>query len=330
MARRVAIIDEVGALLESGCVEPHLSGDTASAEGAIDTVAASVLRKGIYAKMKILLQITGELCTGPEQLMNNFRDQNSVDIIGGYIQCLPLFDENIVLTRLLIRAHANIFGDLGVEVMAEAQNGRLEMLLETFRDSDTRITYGGNDEVVNSGRDLLSTLNTLLVLSSERKVELNSLSVQFRIAASNHNLAMFCIDAHLFERAYEFSRDGILVSDSFVSAEFGNMQLHKYVSMHAALLSVHAQCLHMRGQSEKATEASSQAIKYASTVYNTVNTEKNIYCGELFNHYLKRVQIVGRDVAALKDITWKIEVLRKECHIELNDVQRHFISGVLL
>jgi hypothetical protein len=293
----------------------------------------------LFTKMKQLFQITSELCTGREQLMKwtSKLDEGGCHIIisqhnnAYYDTCIRYFEDNIQLTKELIRIPVTVFESVGIELLAEAQNSRLEMLLDYYadndrdrgRDSDSVI----EEEVVESGRDLLLTLKNLMELSSQQKVNLNPRSVMFRIAASNYNLAMFCLGAQRVGLAFEFSQEGLLTSVHFVSDDFRNF--YSFISMHAALLSTQAYCFYLQGNHKDAIAMSTLAILYAKNLYQTVYTEKNIYCGELFDHYLKRIHIVESRLDALRDVAHNIETLSEDCHIELSTAQQDFIYDTL-
>ena len=306
--------------------------------------------EALFTHMKHLLQITSELCTGPEQLMERLisrSDDISGDNLGGaatlnkeyYNECLSYFERNIDLTKELMAMNTNnvesSFAFLGVEVLAEAQNTKLEMLLRYY--SATAVDGGehsngfsgveGVEGVVETGKEILLTLNTLLELAHEDKVHLNSQSVLFRIATSHYNLAMFCLGHRKVDLAKTFARHGVPISAQFVSNEVGRFP--KYMSMHAALLSCSAQCLSLSGEHDHAIELSTSAIHYATYLYKTVVTEKNIYCGELFEHYLKRLFVIESDVNDLKYALRNIDMLKNDCHIELSAGQDHIISLAL-
>jgi hypothetical protein len=319
------------------------------------------LGAALFNKMKQLMQITSELCTGREQLMKaapivEIYDYSSIsnDMYGHQSLCVQHFNDNIQLTKALMLEHTAAFGSLGIEVLAEAQNCRIEMLLgchatrysdpgsaddsdrDTVRDRKGEGEGGREREssgsvqdsanaIVNAGREMLMTLQALLPLSREETVQLNDRSVMYRIAATNYNLAMFCLGADKVNVGLAFSREGLSVSESFVSAEFPT--LHKYISMHASLLSAHAHCLHLSGSREDAMGVSALAIRYATSLYKTVYTEKNVYCGELFDHYLKRLYIVESDGEELKYIAYNLALLSQECQIELNAFQKHFVES---
>lgn len=334
----------------------------------------------LFSQMKQLLQITSELCTGPEQLLKgvlrhisgdvtlehhhhrdlrniNKNDKNCNDDYHDqeyYQTCSDYFDTNILLTTELMMMCDNpncafkekgetiaksedvnnYFGSLGVEVLAEAQNTKLEFLLEyhsvaASSSGDNCIDSGAIEEtIVQSGREMLETLKTLLNLAQLHLVQLNGRSVLFRIAASHYNLAMFCLRNQKVDMAINFARQGVDISEPFVSdGKNGRVgKFSKHVSIHAALLTIYAQCLLYKNEHDKAIEMSALAIRYAESVYQMEVTEKNIYCGELFEHYMKRLTIVERDVHEVKVTLQHIDTLTKDCHITLNNFQQYIMS----
>ena len=275
----------------------------------------------VFDNLQLIIHTTSKLCTSPEQLMAAEST--------GYEQCILYFEENILLTEELMLDKSMGFEDLGTEVLAEAQNTKLELLLRSYGSHGDHVMDGSVDsdanDIIHLGQEMLVTLKKILQLSYQNKVSLNHRSVLFRMAASNQNLAMFCLKAQKVDNAIEFSHQSVSESSQFVTAEFGKFP--KHISLHAAALSTHALCLSVKGLHDEAIKLSALAINYATELYHTQFTEKNIYCEELFEHYFKRLLMLDSRGPEIKVLLRKIDTLKTECHIDMTPPQLSMVSA---